>query len=190
MGLFSTWTSITDKEERAKKAKELREARKRIQADYNKRIEPYTAEKVVEDSKKAFEGKIVTGEGKDRKVKTVKDIQEKAKFKRGEALNIRNQEYELIQDKPVKKSKFLEEQLKKTEEQIRRNEAKANKIRIKNKVANALKSKEAKIGYGVVAAAGLGYGAKKIYDHQKKKKNNDTVRRKIWTGDKKNGKGK
>ena len=155
MGLFSTWTSITDKEERAKKAKELREARKRIQADYNKRIEPYTAEKVVEDSKKAFEGKIVTGEGKDRKVKTVKDIQEKAKFKRGEALNIRNQEYELIQDKPVKKSKFLEEQLKKTEEQIRRNEAKANKIRIKNKVANALKSKEAKIGYGVVAAAGL-----------------------------------
>lgn len=71
---------------------------------------------------------------------------------------------------------------------IRHQEAVSNAKQFKNKVSKVLKSKEAKIGAGVLAAAGLGYGAKKVYDHQKRKRANEKVRKSIWPGDVKKGK--
>ena len=186
MSLYSTWESITDPEERAKKAKELREKRKRIHDEYIKRTEPYTPENVLKESKRAFNKEITKGSKKNKKLATVKDIQEKAKFEKEQAMNNRNQEYDLIQDKPKRKSKFRMEQIKKTAAE---EEAKAKKLKLKllkGKIGKALKSKGAIAGYTVIGTAGLGYGAKKVYDHQKKKNANQEVQRKIWNGESKN----
>ena len=59
----------------------------------------------------------------------------------------------------------------------------------RTKKAEELKNKRKLIHDEYTKRTGLGYGAKKVYDHQKKKNANQEVQRKIWNGDsKKKGK--
>ena len=176
LGLFS-WSSITDQAERDKKAKELSEARKRINKEYNDRIEPYNDENVLKDSKKAYNGELKT---KDGKVKTVKDIEEKARFKRKEAMSIRNREFEAIQDKefnPKKRNFRKKVNVKPVDEA-------PVKFALSDTAKKNLK-KGGKYLAGGAIIAGTGYGVKKAVDHYKGKKSNDKVRKSIYPGNKK-----
>ena len=192
LGLFAkTWEHIVDPEERYKKAEELKEARKRINKEHTKRIEPYSDEKIIEKAKSEytkFENKKTGGKGTSsektggaEKTKSLRDLENQAANRKNESLAIRNKEFEQIQDKakpkpnPKPKPTTPEPQISKKE---------VGKIIKETLKKPKVKGSLIAVG-GLGLASGAGYLGHKAWKKHKEKKDNEKVRRSIYNPKKK-----